>query len=147
MWQARSNAARAPGARPAERSRGRPPVAVAVALVTALGCATPHAPAERPQSSVITEQEIVASRAPTALEAIRLLRPGFLASRGPTSLIDSSEGFPNVYVDDVPYGAFATLSQIRAEDIASIRIYRAAEATYRYGTGNPGGVIAIATKH
>jgi outer membrane receptor for ferrienterochelin and colicin len=53
---------------------------------------------------------------------------------------------PTVYVDDQQFGEISVLENIPALQIASIRLYRAWEATTRYGTGNMGGVIAITTR-
>lgn len=47
----------------------------------------------------------------------------------------------------MPYGSVATLTTIAATDIAMIRMYSASEATFRFGTGNVGGVIDVFTKH
>lgn len=98
-------------------------------------------------SQVITEEQIAKTDATTAYEAIRVLQPNFLVSRGPTSFYNTSSPLPNVYLDDVQYGPITTLTLIPARDIASIRLYRAWEATYKFGTGNMGGVIEVYTKH
>ena len=98
-------------------------------------------------SQVITEEQIAKTDATTAYEAIRVLQPNFLVSRGPTSFYNTSSPLPNVYQDDVQYGPITTLTLIPARDIASIRLYRAWEATYKFGTGNMGGVIEVYTKH
>lgn len=97
-------------------------------------------------SQLITEDEIVASRATTAYDAIRKLRANFFSYRGETSLRNTSSPFPTVYVDDQEFGAISTLRTIPAAHIATIRLYRAWEAGTRYGTGHMGGVIAITTR-
>lgn len=97
---------------------------------------------------LITEDEVVASVGTTAYEVIRSLRPNFLSYRGETSFNkDTSRPFPNVYVDDQPFGAVSILHSIPASDVSSIRLYRSGEATTKFGTGNLGGVIAISTRH
>lgn len=97
-------------------------------------------------SSLITEQEIVASGAQTAYDAIKKLRSNFLASRGRTTLNNTSSDDPTVYVDDQIFGPLNTLQQIPANQVFEIRLYRAWEATTKYGTGNMGGVIAVFTR-
>ena len=97
-------------------------------------------------SSVITEEEIAASGAVTAYDAIKKLHANFLSSRGQTSLANTSSPDPTVYVDDQPFGLIGMLKQIPSSQIAQIRLYRAWEATTKYGTGNMGGVIAITTR-
>lgn len=121
--------------------------ATAAALLTlAAGCV--HAPVQgRSEPNVITADQIAETRAVTAYDAVHKLQPNFLVARGPTSLLGTSSAFPNVYVDNVPYGALSTLQDIPAQDVAMIRMYRAWEATYKFGTGNMGGVIEVFTKH
>jgi hypothetical protein len=97
---------------------------------------------------LITEDEVVASLGTTAYEIIRSLRPNFLSYRGETSFNrNSSRPFPNVYVDDQPFGPVSILHSIPASDVSSVRLYRSGEATTKYGLGNLGGVIAISTRH
>jgi hypothetical protein len=98
-------------------------------------------------SQVITEDQIARTDATTAYEAIKVIQPNFLVSRGQTSFYDTSSPLPNVYLDNVAYGSISTLTLIPARDIAMIRLYRSWEATYKFGTGNMGGVIEVVTKH
>lgn len=118
-----------------------------MAIVAAVGCAHPATPPSPAPYNTITADQIVKSEATNAYEVIQRLHPSFLAARGPTSLTDGASGRPTVYVDDVPYGPISTLTTIDAGDIAMIRIYRAWEATFKFGTGNMGGVIDVYTKH
>ncbi len=119
-----------------------------VALLPAVfACTTPRPGAAISDSQLITEEEIEASRAPTAFEVIQKLRANFLSYRGETSLDRSkSQPYPTVYVDGQAYGPIATLRNISASQIATIRLYRSWEATTKFGTGNMGGVIAITTR-
>jgi len=121
-------------------------VVSAVVSLGVAGCA--HLPAQEAHTpNVITAEQIEASQSVTAYEAIQKLQPNFLVARGPTSLSGTSSAFPNVWLDDVPYGPLATLKDIPAQNVALIRMYRAWEATYKFGTGNMGGVIEVFTKH
>jgi hypothetical protein len=102
----------------------------------------------RPDPQLITENEVVASLATTAYELIHSLRPNFLTYRGETSFDRrTSRPYPNVYVDDQPFGTVSILHSIPSSDVASVRLYRASEAMTKFGTGNAGGVIAISTRH
>lgn len=94
----------------------------------------------------ITEQEVRQSRASNAYEVVRRLRGNFLSNRGATSLLNTSSPEPTVYVDGVPWGPPAALRNIPAEQVATIRLYRAWEATTKFGSGNMGGVIEVATR-
>ena len=122
---------------------------ILISLTTVIVACTPPSvsSSENATSQLITEDEIEASRGVTAFEVIQKVRANFLSYRGETSL-DSriSTPYPTVYVDEQPYGPISTLRNIPASEIALIRLYRAWEATTRYGTGNMGGVIAIVTK-
>lgn len=113
-----------------------------------LACAAPRqGPGEMNHPQIITEDEIVASRATTAYEAIQKLRANFLTYRGETSLSKSrSTPYPTVYLDGQEFGPIATLRTIPASQIASIRLYRAWEATTKYGSRNMSGVIEVSTR-
>jgi hypothetical protein len=119
-----------------------------VALVPAvLACMTPPPSHAVSDPQLITEDEIEASRAPTAFEVIQKLRANFLSYRGETSFDRSkSQPYPTVYVDGQAYGPIGSLRNISATQIATIRLYRSWEATTKFGTGNMGGVIAITTR-
>jgi hypothetical protein len=119
-----------------------------IALVPAVfACTTPHTGPAMSDPQLITEDEIEASRAPTAFDVIQKLRANFLSYRGETSFDRSkSQPYPNVYVDGQAYGAIGTLRNIPASQVATIRLYRSWEATTKFGTGNMGGVIAITTR-
>lgn len=126
---------------------GSHPVAAFVALAL-VACTPPRlGPGEISRSEIITEEEVEASHGVTAYEVIQKVRANFLSYRGETSLNPrTSNPYPTVYVDEQPYGPISALRNIPASDIALIRLYRAWEATTRFGTGNMGGVIAIITK-
>ena len=111
-----------------------------------LGCAPHQHPRGSFDSNLITEDEIVASHAATAYDAIHKLRANFLSSRGKLTFYDEASPMPTVYVDEQRYGDFSLLTTIPAEVIATIRLYRAWDATTRYGMNNMGGVIAITTR-
>jgi hypothetical protein len=121
---------------------------IALPLAIALGCSHPRlGPGDVYNSAVITEDEIVASRATTAYEVIHKLRANFLTNRGETSFNrGQSNPYPTVYIDDQEFGPISTLSTIPAAQITMIRLYRVSEANARYGTHNLSGVIAIFTR-
>ena len=100
------------------------------------------------RSQLITQQEInAAGMSGSAYEVISRLRPGFLVSRGQTTLSgDQSVAYPNVYLDGVAFGDMGTLRNIDAAQIAEIRMYQSWEAQTKFGLGNSGGVIAITTR-
>jgi hypothetical protein len=125
------------------------PAALAAAMVLLVGACATSRPSDAGggASELITADEIATSHATNAYEAIAKLRHNFLSNRGKTSLLDTSApSLPNVYLDGVPYGPLSSLSNIPAGDVLSIRLYRAWEASTKYGTGNPAGVIEVTTK-
>ena len=127
------------------RSRWVSPLFVVVLSV----CCAPRAgPDLRPDPQFIAEEEVAASLAMTAYELIRTLRPNFLTYRGETSFDKrTSRPYPNVYVDDQAFGNISVLTIIPASDVESVRLYRSWDAMTKFGNGNPGGVIAISTRH
>src|SRR6266516_3503890 len=120
-----------------------------VVFVVVSACSSARVVTSRgPDPQLITEDEVVGSRATTAYELIHNLRPNFLTYRGETSFDRrTSHPYPNVYVDDQAFGAISILNSIPASDVSSVRLYRSWEATTKYGSGNAGGVIAISTRH
>ena len=117
-------------------------------FLLSLACA---APATRPRGGgdpqLITEEEVEASRAPTAYEVIQKLRANFLSYRGETSFNrNNSQPYPTVYLDGQQYGPLGSLRNIPASQVSTIRLYRSWEATTKFGTGNMGGVIAVTTR-
>jgi outer membrane receptor for ferrienterochelin and colicin len=116
-------------------------------LSIAIACSPPRlGPGEVFNSQVITEDEIVDSRAQNAYEVIHKLRANFLTNRGKTSVNNTQSPYPTVYVDDQEFGPISTLSSIPASQVAMIRLYRVSEANAKYGNHNLGGVIAITTR-
>jgi len=121
---------------------------LALPLAFAVGCSHPQlGPGEMYNSQVITEDEIIASRASTAYEVIHKLRANFLTNRGETSFNkNQSNPYPTVYVDDQEFGPISTLSSIPAAQITMIQLYRVSEANAKYGSHNLSGVISITTR-
>jgi len=121
---------------------------LALPLAFAVGCSHPQlGPGEVYNSQVITEDEIIASRASTAYEVIHKLRANFLTNRGETSFNkNQSNPYPTVYVDDQEFGPISTLSTIPAAQITMIQLYRVSEANAKYGSHNLSGVISITTR-
>ena len=134
-------------------------VMAAVVVAIGVGCssgggstssATGSARAPSRQQDVITEAEITsrAAEASNVLQVVQKLRPQMLRSRGRFSPADStgSGTIPKVIVDDVSYGSVESLANINAIAVREIRYLGAADATTRWGTGYPGGVILVTMK-
>lgn len=118
--------------------------AAALALTACMPTRTAYVPPRDPAR--ITQDEIVASLAVDAYDAVAKLRANFLASRGRTSFRSNESTLPTVFVDGVEYGPISTLRLIAATDVAEIRLFRSWEATTAFGTGFMAGVIAVTTR-
>ena len=126
-----------------------PRTLVLLLSMVALGACTraPYTdPSLAPDREIITQDEIEASRGATAYDVIRKVHGNFLSYRGRTSIKDSASAMPVVFVDDQAFGPVSTLRNIPASQLAEIRLYRAWEAVIKYGSGLPGGAIAIYTR-
>jgi len=126
-----------------------PRTLVLLLSIVALGACTraPYTdPSLAPDREIITQDEIEASRGATAYDVIRKVHGNFLSYRGRTSIKDTASAMPMVFVDDQAFGPVSTLRTIPASQLAEIRLYRAWEAVIKYGTGLPGGAIAIYTR-
>ena len=125
---------------------GRRSIGVLLSL-SAVACThnSPPGPDEF-RAQVITEDEVIASKATNAYDVIKKVRANFLSYRGRTSLAGTSSPDPTVYLDEQPFGPITSLHTIPADEITEIRLYRSWEATTKYGMGNMGGVILVTTR-
>jgi hypothetical protein len=135
-------------------------------VVLASGCAPASGATETgstarrsTSSSVITAEEIAGVEVSTAFDIVQKLRPQFLRGRGSTSTRSGAPegtgtaGAPattatqvRVYVDGALAGDVEALRRIAANSVRDIRYLSAADATTRYGTGHPVGVIEVRTR-
>jgi hypothetical protein len=81
-----------------------------------------------------------------AYEVVQRLRPAWLRARGRVSFQSSTAQNPVVYVDGIRFGSPESLRQVPADAVQDIRYLGASEATTRFGTGHPGGVILVRTR-
>jgi len=79
-------------------------------------------------------------QAMTALEAVRRLRPRWVRPRG------ASNRPPTVFLDGSQYGDLQTLTGMRVTEVEEIRFIDSRDATMRYGTGFPSGIIAVSSR-
>ena len=121
------------------------PVAATLALACA-GAGRRNAPGLAHDPNLITADEISTVNAMTAYDVVKRLRPHFLVSRGPTSIVDTRPTTPVVYLDGVRYGDISTLVGIEASHVATIRYITGPEAQQRFGSDNVGGAILLTTK-
>jgi hypothetical protein len=99
----------------------------------------------RRSNSLITREELVATNAPDAYQAVERLHPDWLRGRGLTSLTGPAPKVI-VYLDGQHLGELSMLSRFTLNGIKEIRFYNASDATQRWGTGHSAGVIEIVTQ-
>lgn len=119
------------------------PLSAGVCLLLSTGCASEGPARPRPQDNVVTADQIMASGATTAYEALQRLRPVWLGSRGPSSLTNPAPSVADVYINGVEVGDVSYLQNVHVEDVLRMRFYPATEAGARYGMNHPGGVIEV----
>ncbi len=93
----------------------------------------------------IRADELRRTSAGDLLSAIRMLRSGFLSTRGRTSIQRSEETEPAVYVDDRPFGDLSMLRDIPLNTVIEVRYLSATQAQERWGSDghSAGGILVI----
>lgn len=133
-------------------------VAALAALATGCGArAAQNSGADvGPSGRVIDAEDIAASSARTAWEAVQLLggflrleedkdrRPSRVTSRGRSSIYLSSE--PLLFVDGVRINGYDILQEMSADHVDRIEFISGPSASIRYGTNAGNGVITITTR-
>jgi hypothetical protein len=119
---------------------------LAIFAAVLVGCASTSGTQSSPRRStnLIAAEEIAASSAKDAAEAINLLRPQWLTARGVSSTginLDLA-----VYLNNGRLNDMEMLRGIPANNIVEIRYLSSSEATTLFGTGNMGGAILVKTK-
>jgi hypothetical protein len=100
-----------------------------------------------PRTDLITRAELDELPTYDARQAIQQLRPSWLRPR--TSTIRGGAGVRHtaaVFLDGMPRGGLDALDGMDIREIEEIRFISASDATTRYGTGYPGGIIEVSTR-
>jgi hypothetical protein len=113
-----------------------------------IGCAgaTTQSGANREQRNLLTLQQLEATNRENLYEAIERLRPGWLTSRGPTSVTNAEPTVPSVYMDGSMLGRAEYLRQMRVMDVTEVRYWEPGPASARFGMGHPRGVIELSRR-
>ena len=132
------------------RSR-RAAALLAVAFAALSGCSSSTYGGERGGSGrgsadLLTSEEILQRPDTDAFTIIQQLRPGWLRARPTSSFDPAANNDPYVFVDDSRYGPLNSLYQLRSANIEQIEFISATDATTRFGTGFPGGIIRVIIK-
>lgn len=113
----------------------------AVAGATALSSTQAHA--QRHQNR-LTGDELRATSKDNLFDAIRALRPNWMARRGRGSI--STMEYVKVYRDGMQQGPPAVMRDMNLEEVTEVTYLSASDATTRYGTGHESGAILISTR-
>jgi hypothetical protein len=89
-------------------------------------------------SHVLTQRELAMAQGPTAYDAIRMLRPLYLRTRG-------AREAPAVIVNFTARGTVDDLRHIPITHVREIRFLPGPAATVQYGPGHTSGVIVVLT--
>lgn len=118
-----------------------------LALTASLtACATGQVAPPAPDRELLTSAELAHAQEASLYDAIRRLRPSFLRTRGPSSVINSTAMGPAVIVDHTVMGGLHELAGIPLGDVQTVRYLAAWDATTRHGPGYANGVIEVTTR-
>jgi hypothetical protein len=119
---------------------------VVVLLVVVAACTHAGTTRQKRDPNLITQDEIERVTATNAYEAVQMLRPSFLRTRGITSPVTGMPELAMVYLDGMKMGDIGQLQRIPTVGIISIRYINAIDANQRYGRGHEGGAILVDTR-
>ena len=111
-----------------------------------IACAPPSGTRAARVTNVITRQELAASVAQNAYDAIQNLRPSYLRTRGTQTFDPTVSTQAAVYLDEQRYGDITALKSMLLDNIEEIRYLNPSAATSMYGTNHTAGVIAVITR-
>ena len=97
-------------------------------------------------ANVITAPELGRSKAPTAYDAIRQIRPEMLRTRDPGTLVYFKARQPVVAVDNTLVGGVEVLRTLPTAKVVRIEYVDSWLAAKRYGTGFRNGIMLIETR-
>jgi len=124
-------------------------LAVTLAAVPLMACGTTGTTQRSGSGSsrnTITRAQLEAMPSMTVYQAIERYRRDWLRPRGATLQTDTGRRFPTVFMDGRPYGDLEVLSQLGTEIVEEIRYMSASDATTRFGTGYPAGIIDVISR-
>jgi hypothetical protein len=128
----------------------RHPLLCACVLVAACGPTAQLparvAPQHYDRRHLVVADESVRGEAGSAYDLIRRLRPEYLASRGPLSILMNVSETPDVYIDGVRRGGIDELRYIPASDLLDVRFYPMSAVPVSVGANHAAGVIVIRTR-
>ena len=116
------------------------------------GCASTRNQTPNNDPDLITEDQIVRSKATNAYEVIATISPKMFTAHGAATTRGDQPPTPGrqalpvlVYIDNVKVGPVDELKTLGKVDLKEIRYLSPRAATDRWGEGHPGGVIFVTT--
>jgi hypothetical protein len=117
-------------------------VGVTIAISACAGAA--QGPA-RGSGNLITRAELESSPITNAYDAAQRLRPQWFSR--PTAATLQPGGNPiMVFVDRTQFGTLESLRNLHTDQIEEMEFVPARDATTRYGTGYPSGIVEVTTR-
>ena len=101
--------------------------------------------AARGSSILIVRAQLDRLTGRSAWEAVETLNPRWLQIRRGISLVFGPV-YARVVIDGIARGELDELRRLSTENIETMRYLSALDATTKYGTGFPGGVIEVTTR-
>ncbi len=117
-------------------------------LIVASACASGGQPGQsvsprsRSSRDLITVEELADVQVQNGYEAIQRLRPRWLMFRS-----GAGADVPVLFIENARQSSLDGLMSISVEMIGEIRFINARDATTRWGTGFPGGVIQVTLRN
>ena len=99
----------------------------------------------RGNPNLIVRAELEQTRGQSAWQAVSTVRPRWLRAQRSSS-VTTGPFYARVVTDGAFRGDLSELHRFNVSDIEFMRYLSAADATTRYGTGYPGGVIEVSTR-
>jgi hypothetical protein len=124
-------------------------LATLVASSLTWGCAGTGSPSSGPTNADrnrITREQLEVMPSMTARDAVQRYRRDWLTGRTGSLRGSGSRTYPSVFLDGRPYGSLDVLAQLETEHIEELRYISGSDATTRYGTGYPAGIIDVITR-
>jgi hypothetical protein len=132
--------------------RWRAVLTLGMAVSLGSGCATTRSNTLATDPDVITEDQIVRSKATNAYDLIATISPKMFTAHGAATTRGDQPPTPGrqalpvlVYIDNVKVGPIDELKTLGKVDVKEIRYLTPRAATDRWGEGHPGGVIFVTT--
>jgi hypothetical protein len=107
-------------------------------------CASASGPRRVSPQDLISPDEVLGARsANTAYDLVAHLRPSFLQSRGPTSLLLTTPTLPDLSIDGGQVEQIDVLRSISARDVVDMRLLGRSKAEQMLGGTHEAGTILV----